>query len=147
MFTLNDIKASVLNLHCIAQQLRAKRFRSGCLTLNQPKLNFIINKESGLPYAFKVNEQKESHRLVEEFMLLANMAVARKIHATYPHKSILRRHPQPNATQIQQLGESIRLHGYQCDVNSSSSIQVCVYSVRMSPVDHHSYFKVLIILY
>jgi DIS3-like exonuclease 2 len=63
-------------------------------------------------------------RLVEEFMLLANIAVAHKIYDFYPKKAILRRHPRPNAKQIEQLGESIKLHGFDCDVNSSGSIQV-----------------------
>lgn len=34
-------------------------------------------------------------RLIEEFMLLANMAVARKIQRAFPETSLLRRHPKP----------------------------------------------------
>lgn len=34
-------------------------------------------------------------RLIEEFMLLANMAVARRIHKEFPDLSLLRRHPPP----------------------------------------------------
>ena len=34
-------------------------------------------------------------RMIEEFMLLANMAVARVISEAYPTSAMLRRHPKP----------------------------------------------------
>jgi hypothetical protein len=42
-------------------------------------------------------------RLVEEFMLLANMAVAHKIKNHYPETSFLRRHPPPQAKMVEDL--------------------------------------------
>ena len=42
-------------------------------------------------------------RLVEEFMLLANMAVAHKIKNHYPETSFLRRHPPPQAKMVENL--------------------------------------------
>ena len=42
-------------------------------------------------------------RLVEEFMLLANMAVAHKINNHYPETSFLRRHPPPQAKMVEDL--------------------------------------------
>lgn len=43
------------------------------------------------------------HRLVEEFMLLANMAVAHKTYKTYPKKALLRRHPPPKSKMMEDL--------------------------------------------
>ncbi len=40
-------------------------------------------------------ERRQSNKLIEEFMLLANMAVARRIHAAFPALALLRRHPPP----------------------------------------------------
>jgi DIS3-like exonuclease 2 len=111
----------------LSKSLRAKRFENGCLTLNQVKLNFVINKESGLPYGYNVYTQKDSNILVEEFMLLANIAVAHRIYDKYPSKSILRRHPQPNVKQLEQLGECIKSYGFECDISSSASIQVIIF--------------------
>jgi hypothetical protein len=42
-------------------------------------------------------------RLIEEFMLLANMAVARKLYRTYPDLAVLRRHPPPQTRMIDDL--------------------------------------------
>ncbi len=36
-------------------------------------------------------------------MLLANMAVARKIHRSYPDMAMLRRHPEPQTKQLDEL--------------------------------------------
>ena len=40
--------------------------------------------------------RKDAHKLIEEFMLLGNAAVAEKIHKTSPDLAFLRCHP-PNA--------------------------------------------------
>ena len=38
---------------------------------------------------------REANQLVEEFMLLANMAVAKTVAAAFPDRGLLRRHPPP----------------------------------------------------
>ena len=43
------------------------------------------------------------NRLIEEFMLLANMAVAQCISKKYPDISLLRRHPPPKAKALENL--------------------------------------------
>lgn len=47
--------------------------------------------------------QREANQLVEEFMLLANMSVARMIAGAFPDRAMLRRHPPPNERKIQDL--------------------------------------------
>jgi exoribonuclease R len=44
---------------------------------------------------FKLFEARDSNRLIEEFMLLANMSVAKKLYDTFPELAVLRRHPPP----------------------------------------------------
>jgi len=129
-FNLEDIKKSVLNLDFLAKFLRARRFENGCLTLNQTKISFVLNKECGLPYGYSAYQQKDSNKLVEEFMLLANIAVAHRIYKVFPSKSILRRHPSPNQQQIEVVGELIRSYGFDCDIKSSNSIQIFLESIK-----------------
>jgi DIS3-like exonuclease 2 len=137
-FDLNaHIKPAVLQLNQLAVRLRQKRFAAGCLALNQAKLSFVLNREAGgLPYGYHVYEQRDSNRLVEEFMLLANIAVARKIYQAYPSRAILRRHPLPNSKQLEQLGDSLRVSGYEvCDVSSSRAIQEFLARVESESTD------------
>ena len=123
-FTLQQVKEAVLNLDNIARNLRKKRYNKGCLSLTQTKLSFIINKETSMPYAYNVYEQKDSNRLVEEFMLLANIAVAHRIYDKYPAHAVLRRHPPPNSQQIQLVSDMVKDYGHHVDIASSNTIQV-----------------------
>lgn len=129
-FSVDDIKQSVLNLHSISKHLRLNRQRNGCLSLNQVKLNFVLEKESGMPYGYYVYKQKDSNKLVEEFMLLANIAVANRIYENFPQKAILRRHPMPNTKQLEQLAESLKQSGFDCDITGSNTIQAFLNSVE-----------------
>jgi exoribonuclease R len=88
-YSQETISQKVNMLQKLALILRAKRETNGYLKISQPKLAFELNSE-GMPYSFKVYEHKHSNRLIEEFMLLANMAVARKIYTIFPELAVLR---------------------------------------------------------
>ena len=113
-----------MHLNNIAKNLRENRFKNGCMKLEQPKLNFVLNKTTGLPAIVNVYEQKDSNKLVEEFMLLANIAAAQKIYEKYSAKALLKRHSQPKAQKIQDLEMLIRAYNYNCDFKTSGSIEV-----------------------
>lgn len=63
-------------------------------------------------------------RLVEEFMLLANMAVAHKIHRAFPEQALLRRHPPPQTRMLSDLEEFCDQMGLPMDISSASTINV-----------------------
>ncbi|XP_028338492.1 DIS3-like exonuclease 2 isoform X2 [Physeter macrocephalus] len=69
------------------------------------KLVFTLDHETGLPQGCHIYEYRDSNKLVEEFMLLANMAVARKIYCTFPERALLRRHPPPQTKMLNDLVE------------------------------------------
>ncbi|KAL4221580.1 DIS3-like exonuclease 2 [Mactra antiquata] len=122
-FTVNDIKTRVLNLHKIALKLRKARMDGGALRLDQIKLQYSLDSESGLPNGYMVYQQKDSNRLVEEFMLLANMAVAHKINHHFPEQSILRRHPPPQEKMVETLKEQCSTLGIHLDTSSAGALQ------------------------
>ena len=47
--------------------------------------------------------QREANQLVEEFMLLANMSVAKIVADAFPERALLRRHPPPDERKIGDL--------------------------------------------
>jgi exoribonuclease R len=69
---------------------------AGCINMNVPKLHFTLD-DAGNPVGVKLYPYLDSNRLIEEFMLLSNMAVARRISASFPDTSLLRIHPPPAA--------------------------------------------------
>ena len=54
-----------------------------------------MDRETMMPQGFQLYEHRHSNKLIEEFMLLANSAVAKKIADVYPDAAMLRRHPEP----------------------------------------------------
>ena len=44
--------------------------------------------------------QREANQLVEEFMLLANMSVAKIVADAFPDRALLRRHPPPDEKKL-----------------------------------------------
>jgi exoribonuclease R len=51
-------------------------------------------------------------RLVEEFMLLANMASARRIYNAFPALALLRRHPPPNDKKLSKAQKILTKYGF-----------------------------------
>ncbi|XP_059358231.1 DIS3-like exonuclease 2 isoform X2 [Carassius carassius] len=121
---IHEIQEAILNLHNIAKQLRAQRFEGGALQLNQLKLSFTLDKESSMPQGCYVYQYQDSNRLVEEFMLLANMAAAHQIYRTYPELAILRRHPPPQSKMLDDLQEFCDQMGLDIDFSSSRGLHM-----------------------
>uniref|UniRef100_A0A8C7Y939 DIS3-like exonuclease 2 n=1 Tax=Oryzias sinensis TaxID=183150 RepID=A0A8C7Y939_9TELE len=120
---IDEIHEAVLRLHSIAQNLRRQRISTGTLKLDQVKLSFNINKESMMPNSCSVYEYKDSNRLVEEFMLLANIATAHHIHRKFPDLALLRRHPPPKTKMMEELKEMCSQLGIDIDLSSPGALQ------------------------
>jgi len=89
---MNDpLTQSIRLLNSLARNLRDTRMRAGALNLASPEVNIHMeSSESSDPIDVKQKEQLETNSLVEEFMLLANISVARKIQETFPLTAVLR---------------------------------------------------------
>jgi exosome complex exonuclease DIS3/RRP44 len=63
----------------------------------------------------------DTHFMIEEFMLLANIAVAEKIVSHYPSFAILRRHPVPKEKEVSDFVDLLAKHGFDMSLESSKS--------------------------
>ncbi|EDW92684.2 DIS3-like exonuclease 2 [Drosophila yakuba] len=156
-FNSDDIKNRVLWLHDIASSIRKTRFDNGSLTINNAKLRFVLDPVSGEPLSFEVEKQREANRLIEEFMLLANQAVARFIHDSFPDIAVLRNHPPPLTKSLKSLREKLLVLGFELDYSSSKALQesmvrlcneapnpvamnACLSQLLMKPMARATYF-------
>ncbi|XP_038271834.1 DIS3-like exonuclease 2 isoform X9 [Dermochelys coriacea] len=119
---VDEIHQAVLNLHQIAKHLRKQRFIDGALRLDQLKLSFTLDKESGMPQGCYIYQYRDSNKLVEEFMLLANMAVAHQIYRSFPQQALLRRHPPPQTKMLNDLMEFCDQLGLEIDFSSAGAL-------------------------
>jgi ribonuclease R len=72
-----DTDEDIRGLARLAQALRALRLRRGSLDFDLPEARVILGAD-GVPLDIKKVVQLESHRLIEDFMLLANETLARE---------------------------------------------------------------------
>jgi len=89
-----EIAKDILALHGLTQRLRKRRSQNGSLRINRDRLMFHFD-ENGTPIDCYNYAQTDSNRLIEEFMLLANFAVAQQIAVNLPEQALLRRHEEP----------------------------------------------------
>ena len=70
-----DLSEEVLLLDRLAKKLRDRRFRNGAITFEKVEIKFRLD-DKGNPLGVYTKENKDSNKLIEEFMLLANRKVA-----------------------------------------------------------------------
>ena len=73
-----DFTEEILTLDRLAKKLRAKRFENGSVDFDREEVRFDIDEE-GHPVGVYFKESKDANKLIEEFMLLANLSVAEHI--------------------------------------------------------------------
>ena len=70
-----DFSTEMLTLNQLANKLRDQRFKNGSIAFERVEIKFEID-EKGKPLSVYFKEAKDSNKLIEEFMLLANKRVA-----------------------------------------------------------------------
>ncbi|KAJ3125164.1 exosome catalytic subunit dis3 [Nowakowskiella sp. JEL0407] len=118
----DPLSKSIKMLNMLAKKLRQKRIDAGALTLASPEVRFKMERDTNDPVEVEMKELKDTNALVEEFMLLANISVAKKIHERFPDSSMLRRHPIPPATNFENLKNSVKEKGFEFEVSSSKAL-------------------------
>lgn len=117
-----DFNEQVLLLNKLAQILRKKRMREGSIEFHTAEVKFELG-ENGTPLRIFKKEQKESNMLVEEFMLLANQAVAKYV--GFPKRGpvkpfIYRIHDLPDNEKIIEFSKFVKSLGYSFNPDSSA---------------------------
>ncbi len=87
----DDLTKSIRLLNALAQKFKAKRMEAGALNLASPEVKIHLDSsESSDPIDVEQKEMRETNSLVEEFMLLANISVAKRIEEVFPQTAVLR---------------------------------------------------------
>lgn len=117
-----DFKDEVLKLDQLAKILREKRFEHGAISFDRQEVKFEID-ENGKPLSVYFKEAKDSNKLIEEFMLLANRTVAESIGKVPKNKKaktfVYRIHDLPNPEKMENLSQFIRRFGYKIKTKGS----------------------------
>ncbi|KAJ7068327.1 SSD1 protein [Mycena amicta] len=116
-----DIEHDIKNLESIAKHLRARRFENGTLSLNSNRLSFTLD-DRGMPVDCWQYDRADANEMIEEFMLLTNIAVAQQIAVHLPEQALLRRHDSPIDRRLNVFAERAARLGYEMDTSSSGAL-------------------------
>jgi len=125
-------KEKILKFNELATQLRNERFKKGSIRFHSVEVKFKLDEESN-PIGVYIKEQKDAHRLIEDFMLLANRKVAEFIGKTKDKQKaktfVYRVHDEPDpeklntfAQFVSKLGYHLKLHNRTDVVNSYNQL-------------------------
>lgn len=140
----DDLTKSMRTLLMLSQKLRAQRMAAGALNLSSPEVRIEADSDetSDALADVKTKASLATNSLVEEFMLLANTTVARKIQTVFPQTALLRRHATPPATNFAELSDQLkRMRGFELDVSSSKALAE---SLDQCVDPEHPFFNTLI---
>lgn len=122
------VKNNILRCSDLAKVLMSRRFREGSLDLNLSQTELEID-ASGNPIDVQKSERLFAHRLIEELMLAANVAVAQFLE-NKEKGALYRIHEDPSADAIKllevylhNLGSKIRLNGDNLQKKLSKAIE------------------------
>ncbi len=118
----NNIQFAILKLNELAKILRKKRMQQGAISFDKTEVKFELDDKFN-PIGVYVKESKDAHKLIEEFMLLANRKVAefigkRKNGTPTKNTFIYRVHDEPNIDKLTALQGVISKFGYKINTDS-----------------------------
>ena len=95
----------------LARLLRRKRLRRGSLDFDLPEPEVLLDLD-GVTTGVAAGERNEAHRLIEEFMLAANEAVASTLDEAH-RAALYRIHEPPDPLKVEALREAVEGLGHE----------------------------------
>lgn len=116
----------LITLNNIAKKLRDKKFSKGAIDFGDSEVKFELD-EDGTPLRVIKKERLDTHKLVEEYMLLANREVAEFFYNMHQKKQkpgketpfIYRIHDLPNPEKLHNLSVFVKALGYELPIDKN----------------------------
>jgi ribonuclease R len=129
----DPIEQMLHHAHELAQKIRRLRFKNGSLDLDFPETKIRLD-EHGKILRIEKNENDVSHQLIEEYMLLANEAVATRL-MSLRTPAIYRIHEEPDARRLQEYRDEVLSHHVACgNLSQTSEVQKLLQKLGTLPI-------------
>jgi len=120
-----DYATEILKLNELAYILRDRKFKNGAISFESTEVKFKLD-EHGKPVGVYVKERKDAHKLIEDFMLLANRKVAefiaKKGKGKQKYTFVYRSHGSPNLENLNSFALFAARFGYKINMKSDKEI-------------------------
>ncbi len=116
-----DFVDEILTLNKLAYCLRERKFKNGAISFESAEVKFKLD-EKGKPVGVYVKERKDAHKLIEDFMLLANRKVAEFVAKKEKGKQkltyIYRSHDTPKEESLLNFAQFASRFGYKINTKN-----------------------------
>ncbi|HUI28739.1 MAG TPA: ribonuclease R [Candidatus Acidoferrales bacterium] len=135
-----DFAETIRIMNQLAHTLSKLRSRAGSIDFDLPEAKFVFD-ELGRPIEIIKKSRLDSHRLVEEFMLLANKTVAAHIgrHGVKAKPFLYRVHDVPDPDRIREVAVFVSHFGYSLNYDGTvgqRQLQKLLQSVEGKPEEY-----------
>jgi ribonuclease R len=115
----------LLLLNTLAYRLREKKFAHGAISFETEEVKFTLD-ANGKPTGVYKKVRKDAHKLIEDFMLLANRKVAefifKKDKELHNRPFVYRVHDTPDEDKLNSFAKVAARFGYKLNFNSSKAV-------------------------
>lgn len=115
----------ILKLNALAYKLRERKFKNGAISFESTEVKFRLD-EAGHPVGVYIKERKDAHKLIEDFMLLANRKVAEHVSKMGKGKQkytfVYRVHDSPKPDSLANFAQFAARFGYRINTKSDKEI-------------------------
>ncbi|MBV8390034.1 MAG: ribonuclease R [Mucilaginibacter sp.] len=120
-----EFDKEILKLNALAYKLRERKFKNGAISFETTEVKFKLD-EKGRPIGVYVKERKDAHKLIEDFMLLANRKVAefvsKKGKGKHKYTFVYRTHDSPKPDSLASFAQFAARFGYRINTKSDKEI-------------------------
>ncbi len=123
---IGEFAEELRELNRLARLLSEERFKNGAIAFETVEVKFLLDNE-GRPLGLYRKERKDAHKLIEEFMLLANKRVAEFVvgasrRKSDPNTMIYRIHEPPDQDKLNTFSVFVARMGYSLNVADDSKL-------------------------
>ncbi len=115
----------IVLLNELAKKFRAERFNNGAINFSSQEVKFELD-EKAKPIGIVIKESKDAHKLIEEFMLLANRTVATYVSKIKVNKEPIpfpyRIHDTPDDEKLKPFAAFAKKFGYTFDLHDEAAV-------------------------
>jgi ribonuclease R len=112
----DKLEKAIKNLDKLAKKMRKTRLQKGSISFDKHEVKFKLD-ENNKPVDIIFKVGKDSNKLIEEYMLLANRHVAQYVNSRqYP--MVNRAHEKPNEEKLEQLKDFLVQFGYDIKIDT-----------------------------
>lgn len=116
---------AILLLDKLAKVFRNERFDAGAINFSSQEVRFQLD-ENGKPIGIVIKESKDAHKLVEEFMLLANRTIAEYVSRIKINQEPVpfpyRIHDKPDDEKLKPFAAFAKKFGYTFDLHNDAAV-------------------------